>query len=551
MQADIGERTVPFVPNFDESLKEPSVLPSLLPNLLINGSSGIAVGMATNIPSHNPEEIMNALSEYLSGGCSLSVDEVADMVQSPDFPTGGEIVGMNGVREMYTTGRGKITLRGKATIEETKNRYNIVVTEVPFGVPKERLVAQIAEELAKQNVDGVAAVRDESDRAGNRVVVELYKRTDPKAVLSLLYSNTSLSTTFGGNMMALVNGVPKLMTLKDMFDVYIGHRRSVVTERTKFRLERDSARLHIVEGLLKALDVLDEIIRLIRSSKNTKEAREGLIDNFYFSALQADAILEMRLARLTGLEREALVKEDKKLRSNIALYNEILSKPKKLDRVVLDEFKNVLDMLCAMPGICPRRTMVVEEEPSAPGKKSSSPGQISLVFDKPVPCAVFVEDGYIKKKDLKKRAVIEQGIPVLGDTVFAAGSDGRLYIREKKAVPDASTRKLSGVNSFFGAPDSVELELLSPDIHDMVFFVTDYGSVKKMSFDTLIGGEIKGYSEMMTEAREIALQRMTEEAMRLGTNAVISVRFTTSSISYGMSELLAYGTAVKAVRNRF
>lgn len=484
MLSDIEENTVGFVPNFDESLREPSVLPSLLPNLLINGSSGIAVGMATNIPPHNPGEVLSALSEYLGGGCSLSAEELAGLLQGPDFPTGGEIVGQGGIRELYATGRGKITLRGRASIEETKNRFIIAVTEVPFGVPKERLVNQIAEELSKSAIDGIVAVRDESDRSGNRVVVEMHKRTDPKAVLSLLYSNTSLSTTFGGNMLALVDGSPKLLTLKELFDVYIGHRREVVRGRTQYRLDRDRARLHIVEGLLKALDVLDEIIRLIRASASTKEARKGLVEQFAFSELQADAILEMRLARLTGLERDALVRENKKLRSNIAEYESILAKPKKLDSVVVKEFDQVRETLSGM-GLCGRRTTIADEEPAA--SKKSSPGQMNLVFEKIPPSVVYAEDGYIRKKDVKRAPKDDDGLYVSGDLVYALSDDGRLYMREKKGIPGVDSRKLVSVNEYFGAEKDAKLVLLSPDIHDIAFFVTKNGDVKKMTFDAMRG----------------------------------------------------------------
>lgn len=486
MQEDIDENAVAFVPNFDESLSEPSVMPSLLPNLLINGSQGIAVGMATNIPAHNPKEVLDLLADYLGNGCSMTVEELAEKMPGPDFPTGGEIVGRNGIRELYMTGKGKITLRGKTHIEEKKNRNLIVITEVPFGVPKERLVSQIAEELSKQSVDGVAAVRDESDRSGNRVVVELHKRCDTNAVLGLLFSNTALSTTFGGNMLALAGGSPKLLTIKDMLDIYIAHRRDVVGARTRFRLEKARARLHIVEGLLRALDILDEIIALIRSSKNTKEARAGLMEKFSFTELQSDAILEMKLARLTGLERNALEKEDKKLRANITEYEEILSKPKKMDRVILGEFSSVLATL-EKQGLCERRTSLLGEEEISQGKNGMSPGQMSLVFEKPVPCIVTVEDGYIRKKDVKRKTSLETGIFLSGDLAYAVSDDGRFFSREKKYIPDSGTRKLLSIGEFFGAGKDSSLTLLSPDMHEVVFFVTEDGAVKKMSFEALRG----------------------------------------------------------------
>ena len=489
MQADIKENSVPFVPNFDESLKEPAVLPSLLPNLLINGSSGIAVGMATNIPPHNPGEVMDGLSEYLKGNCSLSVSEVASLLEGPDFPTGGEIVGNDGIGELYRQGRGRIVVRGRVNIEETQNRFFIVITEVPYGVPKERLVGEIAEEINKKNVDGIVAVRDESDREGNRVVVEMYKRADPGAVLNLLYAGTSLQTTFGGNLTALIGGAPRVMTLKDMFDAYIGHRRDVVTNRTRFRLERDKARLHIVEGLLRATDMLDEIIELIRESGSPAEAKKGLVETLGFSSLQSDAILAMRLGSLTKLERTGLEREEKELESRIARYEKILGSGRELDKVLLKEFGEVKDALVKMGG-AERRTSFIEENRQAEQGTGAGNSQLSLPFGASplVPAIVFIEGGHIKKKDVKRPpAPGGAGAYFTGETIFAVSLGGRFYSRERKGIPDADSRKLESATEFFGAEQDEKLTLISPDEHDIVFFVSPDGSVKKMTLDEMRG----------------------------------------------------------------
>ena len=487
MHADVDEETVDFMPNFDESLEEPSVLPAVLPNLLINGASGIAVGMATNIPPHNPVETLSLLSEYLGEGCMWSAAEVASRMPGPDFPTGGEIVGRNGVREMYETGRGKFTLRGKTHIEETKNRNLVVITEIPYGATKSRIVKQIADRLDERGVDGVVAVRDESDRSGDRVVVELQKRADPRAVEALLLSSTQLSGTFGGNILALVDGAPATMSLKEVFDCFIGYRREVVRRRTVFCLRRSEARLHIVEGLLKALDLLDEIISLIRGSKTTAAAKAGLVEKFGFSALQADAILDMRLSRLVGLEREALAREGKKLEKAIAEYRAILGSAKKLDSVVTRELDDLAAHFAKDP-LAARRTAILDDEPEGMRGKDS-PGQARLTFDQPGPCVISIDgEGYIRKRDVKRRPRDEEGsVFTTEGLVFALGDDGRFYSRELTGIPDASTRKLLAAADFFGAEEGVSLVLISPDLHDEALFVFADGSLKRTELSVMRG----------------------------------------------------------------
>lgn len=304
MLADIEKKTVDFRPNFDESLEEPVVLPSRFPNLLVNGSSGIAVGMATNIPPHNLGEVID--------GAVLLIDhpdaddkELLRLVKGPDFPTGGIILGREGIRNAYLTGKGSIKVRAKTQIEEMDNgKSRIIVTEIPYQVNKARLVEHIAELVRDKTIDGITDLRDESDRNGMRIVIELRRDVNPNILLNQLYKHTALQQSFGANMLVLVDNQPKILSLRQILIHYLEHQREVVTRRTQFDLEKAEARAHILEGLRIALDHIDAVIALIRASRTVEIAREGLMTNFGLSEKQAQAILDMRLQRLTGLERD-------------------------------------------------------------------------------------------------------------------------------------------------------------------------------------------------------------------------------------------------------
>ena len=323
--ADLDKDTVDFVPNFDESLKEPAVLPARLPNLLMNGASGIAVGMATNIPPHNLGEITDALVTLIDHP-KTPIEELLKVVKGPDFPTGGVVLGREGIQAAYTTGRGSITVQAKSAFEELRGgRVAIIVTEIPYMVSKAALIQRIAELVRLKKLQGVSDLRDESDRRGMRIVIELRRDANPQIVRNQLYKHTQMQTTFGAILLALVAGAPKQLTLKDMLEHYLSHRRDVVVRRTRFELRRAEERAHLLEGLKIALKNLDDVIALIRKAKDVPTARAGLMKTFKLSQIQADAILEMRLQRLTALEREKIDDEYKALLKDIARYKEMLA----------------------------------------------------------------------------------------------------------------------------------------------------------------------------------------------------------------------------------
>lgn len=328
---DLNKETVDFAPNYDGEEHEPVVLPSRFPNLLVNGVTGIAVGMATNIPPHNLREVIEGLQALIRNPEITSLELMA-YIKGPDFPTYGYVMGQSGIRQAYTTGRGSITMRAKASIEENNGKARIIVHELPYQVNKARLVEKIAELVREKKIDGITDLRDESDRNGMRVVIELRRDVTPTVVLNNLYKQTQLQSTFGINMLALVNGEPKVLSLKDMLYHYLQHQIEVIRRRTEYDLKKAEARAHILEGLRIALDNLDEVIALIRGSRTTEDAREGLIARFGLSLEQAQAILDMRLQRLTGLERDKIEAEYNELLAKIAEYKAILAD----EQLVLD-----------------------------------------------------------------------------------------------------------------------------------------------------------------------------------------------------------------------
>ena len=339
----IEKDTVDFYPNFDETLQQPAVLPARFPNLLVNGSNGIAVGMATNIPPHNLTEVINGVICMIDNP-DCTIDDLMQHIKGPDFPTGGMILGRAGIRETYYTGHGKITVRSKSNIEEmSANRSRIVVTEIPYMVNKAKLVEKIADLVRDKQLEGVSDIRDESDRNGMRIVIELKKDVYPQVVLNYLYKHTSLQENFGANMLALVDGKPRVLNLREMIYYYLEHQKDVVTRRTKYELDKANARAHILEGLLKALDHIDEIVAIIRASKDTATAKEALMMRFEFTDKQAQAILDMRLARLTGLERERLMEEYQELEKTIARLTAILADEHLLMEVIKTEITAIRD----------------------------------------------------------------------------------------------------------------------------------------------------------------------------------------------------------------
>ncbi|TLS78197.1 DNA gyrase subunit A [Mariprofundus erugo] len=355
--ADIDKDTVDFGPNYDESLKEPKVLPSRFPNLLINGSQGIAVGMATNIPPHNLGETINATIALVANP-EIDDDELMQIMPGPDFPTGGFIYGRSGIRSAFSTGRGSVTMRARAEVETNAktHRQSLIITELPYQVNKANLIENIAHQVRDKKLEGISDLRDESDRDGMRIAIELKKGEIPDVVLNNLYKHTQLQCNFGCNMLALVDGQPKLCGVRELLLHFLDHRRQVVTRRCLFDLAKAEARAHILEGLLIALDHIDEVIRLIRASQTPADAKVGLMDRFGLSDKQAQAILDMRLHRLTGLERDKIKAEYDEIQALIAWLKSILADEKLLMKVIVEELEAVRDRYSD-----PRRSEIMEE----------------------------------------------------------------------------------------------------------------------------------------------------------------------------------------------
>ncbi len=395
MLADMDKETVDFAPNYDESLNEPTVLPTKVPGLLLNGSAGIAVGMATSIAPHNATEIFNALIALI-GNPDLGIEEVMRIVPGPDFPTGGIIFAGNEVEKAYRTGRGIITVRGKVHIEENGNRERIVITEIPYTLNKASLVEKMAMLVQEKRLEGIADIRDESDKDGMRVVLDLKKGANTMVIENQLYKLTPLQSSFSMNMLAIHNGSPKVMGLIDMLQAFLDFREEVVTRRSLFDLRKAKARVHILEGLLKALDNIDEIVALIRASATPIDAREGLMARFDFSEIQAQAILDMRLQRLTGLERDKIENEYKELMELIAWLEKILSDRDELLGVIRDELIETRDKYAD-----DRRTQIIQSAVNDFNMEDLIPDQQMVI--------TITHHGYIKRTELNKYRTQKRG----------------------------------------------------------------------------------------------------------------------------------------------
>ena len=430
--ADIDKGTVNFIPNYDDSLTEPTVLPSRIPTLLTNGSSGIAVGMATNIPPHNLGEVVNGLVAMVEKP-DISIGELMNYIPGPDFPTGAYIHGRESIRQAYNTGRGTIQIRAKLFTETVKRtgREQIIVREIPYMVNKARLIEHIAGLVQEKKIEGISDLRDESDREGMRIVIELKRDAVPDVLINQLYKHTSLQESFGVNMLAIDDGRPRLLNLKDALKAFLDHRKEVITRRTAYNLRKAEDRLHILEGLRIALDHLDQVITLIRQSKDPRTAKEGLMDSFGLTDVQAQAILEMRLQRLTGLEREKIVKEHSEITEHISQLRAILADEGKVFRIIVDELKDIKERYGD-----PRRTEIVDQTEEISVE--------DLIVDEEMVVTVSHE-GYIKRN------------PV---TLYRAQHRGG------KGKVGATTRDEDFVESLFVA-----------STHDYILFFTTVGKV--------------------------------------------------------------------------
>ena len=436
MLADINKDTVDFVPNFDETEKEPAVLPARYPNLLVNGTTGIAVGMATNIPPHNLKEVVNAVVKIIDNKVEEDkdtyIEEILGIIKGPDFPTGATILGTRGIEEAYRTGRGKIRVRSVTDIETMDNgKSRIVVTELPYMVNKAKLVEKIAELVKTKKIEGITDLRDESSREGMRICIELRKDVNANIILNKLYKHTQLQDSYGVIMLALVNGEPKVMNLLEMLNYYLEHQKEVVTRRTKYELNKAEERAHILEGLMIALDNIDEVINIIRSSKNVNEAKERLIHRFELSDAQAQAIVDMRLRALTGLEREKLEAE----------YNELMAKIAELKAILADEKKLLL---------------VIKEEISITADKYGDERRTAIGFDA---SEISMEDMIPKE-----------------NTIVAMSKLGyikRMTVDNFKSQ-NRGGRGIKGMQTIEN--DYIE-ELLMTSTHDFMMFFTNYGRI--------------------------------------------------------------------------
>jgi DNA gyrase subunit A len=404
MLTDLDKDTVEWAPNFDGSLEEPTVLPSRIPNLMINGSSGIAVGMATNIPPHNLGEVVDGLIALI-GDSQISIQELMKYVKGPDFPTAGFITGRKGIVDAYTTGRGLVKMLAKVDEEEAKKgeRERIIISELPYQVNKARLVEQIADLVKDKKIEGISDIRDESDREGMRVVIELKRGENSLVVKNLLFKHTPLRSTFGVILLALVDNRPKVLNLKEMLLHYLNHRREIIIRRTQFDLRKAEQRCHILEGLIKALDQLDPVIKLIRASKTPDEAKTGLVEKFNLSPVQAQAILDMRLQRLTGLERDKIKDEHKQLLMDISRYEAILDSPAMVNEIIKEELLEVRKKFADK-----RRTLLVEA--------MEDYEEEDLIAEEKMVVAV-TQRGYIKRSSLDLYKIQKRsGVGVRGIT---------------------------------------------------------------------------------------------------------------------------------------
>ena len=382
---DLEKDTVDMAPNYDETTTEPTVLPAKLPNLLLNGSSGIAVGMATNIPPHNLGELCDGISYYVAHRDDCTVEDLMKIVKGPDFPTGAKICGYNGISAMYKLGRGQLSVRGKAEVETLPNE-RIVITEIPYGVNKAEMIKHMADLVKDKVILGISDIRDES-KADIRIVVEVKRDAMGEVVLNHLYKHTQLKTTFGAIMLAIDGGRPKILNLKDFFRCYTDHRFEVITRRTRFDLAKANARKHVIDGLLLAIANLDEVVRIIRASKNRDEAKERLVERFGFTEPQVGAILEMRLYQLTGLEHDKLAEELAKLLAAIAEYEAILADPEKVYAIIQADLADIKARYCDKE-TARRRTEIVPDENEVSMK--------DLVPDEP--CVITLSNrGYVKR----------------------------------------------------------------------------------------------------------------------------------------------------------
>lgn len=535
---DIDKETVDFIPNYDGRKEEPVVLPSRFPNLLLNGASGIAVGMATNIPPHNLTEVIDGVIAMIDNP-DITIQDLMKIIKGPDFPTAGEILGYSGIRRAYETGRGSIIMRAKTQIEEDgKGKPRIIVTEIPYQVNKARLVEKIAELVREKKIEGITDLRDESDRKGMRIVMELRRDVIPKVVLNNLFKHTQMQSTFGVNMLALVDSRPRVLNLRDMLYYYLEHQRVIIRRRTEYDLKQAEARAHILEGLRIALDHIDEIISLIRSSQTTEEARTGLMENYSLSYEQAQAILDMRLQRLTGLEREKIENEYQELMVKIAELRAILADEGKIYAIIREELGEIKEKFGDA-----RRTEITFDE--------NHIEDADLIPEEDV-VITLTHDGYIKRLPVstyrsQKRG--GRGVQGLGtkdddfvehlyitnshDYIMFFTSKGKVYRLKGFEIPDLSrTAKGTPIINLIQIEKGERVSAVIPvkefDQEHYLFFATKKGIIKKTtleSYENIRKGGLIAVN--LRDDDELIGVRLTDgqQEIIMGTHKGMSVRF--------------------------
>ncbi|WP_316358127.1 DNA topoisomerase (ATP-hydrolyzing) subunit A [Candidatus Neptunichlamydia sp. REUL1] len=542
LMEDLDKETVEYAPNYDETKKEPTVFPAKFPNLLCNGSSGIAVGMATNIPPHNLKELCRA-TEMLIDNPKVSIDEIMEVMPAPDFPTGGMICGYRGIKEAFHTGRGKLMLRGTLHVEDIKNsdKQRIVIDEVPYNMNKSRLVERIADLVNDKQITGVSDIRDESDKDGMRVVIELKKGEIPDVIINQLYKFTDMQVTFGCNMLALDKGLPRIMNIKQMIAAWIDHRIEVVRARTRFELNKAEARAHILEGYLKALDHLDEVVKLIRGSQNRDEAKLKLIEKYEFSDRQVNAVLDLKLYQLTGMEKEKIEGEYADLQAKIAHYRAVLASETLVRGIIKDELQEVQAF-----DKTERKTQIVPAE----GEFQME----DLIADEPVILTISNDD-YIKRMpigtfkeqrrggqgvigfDHKKETDTIKDIYVASthDTIMFFTNFGRVYWVKVWQIPESGRRSkgkplvnlLEGLSE--GEQIAAQLRVRRFDEEGAsILLATKRGVVKKTLLESFSSPRRKGvYAINIDDGDEVIAAHIVrlKEQMMLFTHEGMAVRF--------------------------
>ncbi|MFC4761290.1 DNA gyrase subunit A [Fructobacillus durionis] len=557
MVRDLNKDTVDFVPNYDGEEREPDVLPARIPNLLVNGATGIAVGMTTNIPTHNLGEVISAL-HILMGNPDATTADLMEALPGPDFPTGGIVMGKAGIRKAYETGRGTITLRAKVDIEQTKTgREQIIVTELPYAVNKARLIERISELVRDKKIDGITAIRDESDREGLRVSIDVRRDASASVILNNLYKQTLLQTGFSFNMLAIDHGAPKTLSLKEILEAYLEHQRSVVRRRTEFDLKKAEARAHILEGLRIALDHIDEIIHIIRSSKTSDEAKGRLIDGYDLSDKQSQAILDMRLVRLTGLERDKIEDEYQKLVALIADLKDILAHQERIDQVIYDELLEIQNRFGD-----PRRTEL-------------QVGDVTSIEDEDLieqedVIVTLTNNGYIKRvaaSEFKAQNRGGRGVQGMNlndedfvaqlanlsthDSLFFFTNKGKVYRMKGYEIPEygRSAKGIPVINLLNFDQDEAIQSLLTVhgnpgESQDNLFFVTRKGVVKRT--------KVQDFANIRTSGLKALTLREDDEILKVlqtnGEQNIIIATHNGYSVTFAEDAVRLMGRAAAGVR---